>query len=313
MSRSFERRALLRYATKAALGAGIAYAVSQVPTSKFLPAYAQEQEVVEVPYAIVRPNVNDGKYTPVEELELTEIGKQAVANNPKLMPQHEWDDSTAGKYAVLQPSKLGEKSNPQWYLALKHDERRLYLLLDAISELGVGESSGNVDRRQSAGFLFDTDNTPISQVKNGTPNSYYVFFYFLSNEKLESGIPSYMQGLYPGVPLPREYYEYNWSISESPPKALRQSGPSKPHIIIEASFDLSELTKKSSTVYIQSRGVDMHTNVLGVESNFNLSSAQVVPETPWPEIALAAGTAIGAGAFAFNRRRISRRAFLGMQ
>ena len=64
------------------------------------------------------------------------------------------------------------------------------------------------------GFLFDTDNTPISQVKNGTPNSYYVFFYFLSNEKLESGIPSYMEGLYPGVPLPREYYEYNWSISE---------------------------------------------------------------------------------------------------
>ena len=304
---------LLRYAKKAALGAGIAYVISQVPTSKLLPAYAQQQEVVEVPYAIVRPNVNDGKYTPVEELELTEIGKQAVADNPKLMPQHEWDDSTAGKYAVVQPSTLVEKSNPEWYLALKHDERRLYLLLDAISELAVGESSGDVDRRQSVSFLFDTDKTPISIVQNGTPNSYDVFFYFLSNEKLESGIPSYMEGLYLGVPLPREYYEYNWSISESPPNALRQSGPSKPHIIIEASFDLSELTKKSSTVYIQSRGVDIHTGLLGVESNFNLSSDQVVPETPWPEIALAAGTSIGAGALAFNRRRISRRAFLGMQ
>ena len=312
MPRSFERRALLRYATKAALGAGMAYAVSQVPTSKLLSAYAQEQ-VVSVPYAIVRPNVNDGKYTPVEELELTEIGKQAVANNPKLMPQHEWDDSTAAKYAVLQRSTLHEQSNPEWYLALKHDERRLYLLLDAISELGVGESSGDVDRRQSVAFLFDTDKTPISIVKNGTPNSYYAFFYFLSNEKLESGIPSYMQGLYPGVPLPSEYYEYNWSISESPPNVLRQSGPSKPHIIIEASFDLSELTKSSSTVYIQSRGIDMHANGLGVESNFNLLSAQVVPETPWPEIVLAGGTAIGAGALAFNRRRISRRAFLGMQ
>lgn len=313
MSRPFARRTLLRYAKKAALGAGIAYAVSQVPTSKFLLAYAQEQEVVGVPYAIVRPNVNDGKYTPVEELELTEIGKQAVANNPKLMPQHEWDDSTAGKYTVLQKSTLREQSNPEWYLALKHDERRLYLLLDAISELAVGESSGDVDRRQSVSFLFDTDKTPISIVKNGTPNSYDVFFYFISNDKLESGIPSYMQGSYPGVPLPREYYEYNWSISESPPKALQQSGPSKPHIIIEASFDLSELTRKSSTVYIQSRGIDEHINGLGVESNFNLLSAQVVPETPWPEIALAGGTAIGAGALAFNRRRISRRAFLGMQ
>ena len=308
MSRPFARRTLLRYSTKAALGAGIAYAVSQVPTSKILSAYAQEQEVV-VPYAIVRPNVNDGRYTPVEELELTEIGKQAVAHNPKLMPQYEWDDSTVGKYTVLQKSTLREQSNPAWYLALKHDERRLYLLLDAISELGVGELSGEVDRRQSVSFLFDTDKTPISIVKNGTPNSYDVFLYFLSNEKLESGIPSYMQGSYPGVPLPREYYEYNWSISES----LRQSGLFKPHIIIEASFDLSELTKNSSTVYIQSRGNDEHINILGVENDFNLLSAQVVPETPWPEIALAGGTAIGAGALAFNRKRISRRAFLGMQ
>jgi hypothetical protein len=311
LSRLFERRAVLRYATKAALGAGIAYAVSQVPTS-ILPAYAQEQQVVEVPYAVVRPNVNDGKYTPVQELELTEIGKQAVANNPKLMPQHEWDDSTVGKYAVLKPSTLGEQSNPEWYLALKHDERRLYLLLDAISELAVGESSGAVDRRQSVGFLFDTDNTPISQVKNGTPNSYNAFFYFLSNKTLESGIPSDVQGSYPGVPMPREYYEYNWSISESPPKAL-QSGPSKPHIIIEASFDLSELTRNSRTAYIRSRGLDNHTNVLGVENDFNLSSAQVVPETPWPEIALTAGIGIGLGALVLNRRRISRRAFLGMR
>jgi hypothetical protein len=76
---------------KAALVAGAAYLASPFPL-----AYAKE-EAVQVPPAIVRPNI-DGKYTPVEELEFTDIGKLTVESNPSLMPKDEWDDSTGGKY-----------------------------------------------------------------------------------------------------------------------------------------------------------------------------------------------------------------------
>lgn len=322
MPQSDERRALLRYATKAALGAGIAYAVSQVPTSKFLPAYAQEREAVLVPDALIVPNMDD-KYTPnetpAEEFEptpfqLTPRGKELVVDEANLVfkdPETEgklitlkdaWDDCTQGRYSG--------NSNTEWYLALKHDGNRLYTLVDLVSDLEVGKLTADKDRRQYVRLSFDTKNQFKSDP--GTPDYYSISFNFISSTELKAGGPGY--GIRPpGNLLPSSTFKYNWSITSS-------HNSSTPHIMIKAAFDLGLLTKYMveepylDGIHIRSGGLDINVNMTLIENIFNLLSTEVVPEfpIPWREIVLAGAVGGAAGALAFHKRRISRRAFLGL-
>lgn len=201
MSRPFARRALLRHATRAALGAGITYAVSQLPTSKFLPAYAQEQEALPVPNALIEPNMDDKKNpneTPPEEFEptpfqLTPRGKELVADEANLVfkdPETEgklitlrdaWDDSAQGEYSI----SMGDNPNSEWYLVLKRGGNWLYTLVDFVSDLEVGKESVDKDRRQSVRFSFDTRNQFKSDP--GTPDYYSIFFNFISSTELKAG------------------------------------------------------------------------------------------------------------------------------
>jgi hypothetical protein len=204
-------------------------------------------------------------------------------------------------------SLIDPQSNPEWYLWLKHDEKYLYALIDAVSDKEVGRVDSHADRRQAIWFLLSTNNTPLNKIDVGTKDAYFVELHFVSEKKLEGG--SILQGIpNPGIILPRKYYKCNWSISGS------RLHPD-PHIMIETAFDLGLLTKYYNTIFMLSRAWDIYINQMGLEGDLNLKGEVPVPEfpIPWREIVLAGGIGAAVGTLAFHKRRFSKRAFLGLK
>lgn len=239
--------------------------------------YARIQQI---PFAIVTPKI-DGKYTPLDQVNFTDIGRQAVQQDPTLMPKDEWDDSTEAKMSLWNATDKGlsESFKPEWYVAFKHDDKWLYAMVDAVSDTHVGSVRGGHDTRQWVSFYF--------RKTANEDSGYFVDFYFLQEKTLQSGkAPWY--SLDPSVPwyvLPSKYYNYKFSIAEDPSSlrtaGLRSANSSVPHIIIEFAFDLSPLTKYSNTTRIDVSGGDINLDILDIGAEFNLVSDQPVPEFQW--------------------------------
>jgi hypothetical protein len=289
-----------RFAAGVAATALAAYLGSKIPK-----VYAQEQEAIQIPPAIVRPNI-DGRYTPVEELEFTDIGKQTVEQNPELMPKNEWDDCIPRRYLPVIPKF-------EWYSSVKHDDKWLYMLIDAVSDTEVGERSSNRDTRQIVDFLFDTKNS--GKDRPGAEGVYYISLYFVSPTQLRAGdhfdlvCPSCNVPV-PGNLLPPSAVKHKWSISESPHSRT-------PHIMIETAFDLDILTKyykDSQITRFHSMAKDINLTQGSFDANFNLLGEVPVPEG-LDALTLAATPSIVAGGVYFSKRSkpITRRAFLGLR
>lgn len=236
-------------------------------------------QINQIPPAIVTPKI-DGKYTPVDQLNFTDIGKQAAQQDPTLMPKDEWDDSTEGKLGLENATwALNKTLRPEWYIDFKHDDKWLYAMVDAVSDTHVGSIGGKRDTRQDINFWFDKS---VNETKSGC----YVDFYFLQEETLQSGKLQYLVGTVPGYDvLPYKYYTYKFSIAEDPSDlrtgGSRAANSSVPHLMIEFAFDLSPLTQYSKTIRIEVSGSDVNLDVLGVGADFDLLGGQPVPEFQW--------------------------------
>jgi len=231
------------------------------------PAYGSPNDVLVVPPAVVKP-VIDGKYTPLENLEFTEIGKESPWRN---QVKNEWDDAVEAKYIVINPGFPSE-SKPEWYIRLKHDEKYLYVLVDAVSDKEIGKvyKEGNItrDSRQWFDFLFDTMN--MGKSDPGTPGVYWIGFEFMTKDYIKAG-NIYGNVLPPGNLLPSKYYKYAWSLSSSPHSP-------EPHINLELAFDLPLLTKYNNIITYSSMGGDISFNLLEVGGKADLLGTTPIPE-----------------------------------
>jgi hypothetical protein len=198
---------------------------------------ANPSTMIEVPPAVVEPKI-DGRYTPLEELQLTSLGKQQAAEYAKEMPSSEWDDAIEVKWTL--GTVWGVYLNTQWYSRFKQTDKWLYILTEAPQDYEVGKVTGNKDRRQFLWMVFDRKNT--GDLSMGAPGYYWLWFQVISADTVTAGAPPY--GLVWHPTMPREYYEWGWSISGSP--RFEQ-----PHLMIECAINLGVLTQYASTIRIE--------------------------------------------------------------
>jgi hypothetical protein len=258
-----------------------------IPLIYLMPAQAVlgNAEGAPIPPAIVTPKI-DGQYTPVDQLQLTETGKQAVENDPTLKPKYEWGDSTEMQLPLYNATHaLNTEFKPEWYVALKHDDKWLYAMIDAVSDAKVGEHTPTNDTRQEIIFWFD------KFISEGT--SYYIDFYFVSSRELRAGkIPNLKGNLPYYEVLPLGYYKQNFSIAESP-SYLRESNhrsanSAMPHLIIEFTFNITVVKSKySDTISWDLSAWDINKDWLRTGADLNHLGDQPVPEFQWETIALA--------------------------
>jgi hypothetical protein len=259
------------------------------------------QTIRQIPPAIIRPKI-DGQYTPKEELELTDFGQQLVENDKTWMPKDEWSDAREMPYSLL-ARFLSNEYKPEWYISLKQDGKRLYSLVDAVSELKVGAKSaetGYKDLRQNVSFVFDTNNTKITEITPTSNGVYFIEFHFLSDDinSLRSG-PSIYTGS-PAPLLPQKYYTYKAGIGISPHSTT-------PHILIESSFDLDLLTKYTNTFDFRSFAEDINIDVLLVDGNFDFRGEQPLPEMENSGILLASALAILGAANYYQKNKNNKK------
>ena len=241
-------------------------------------------ERVPIPPAIVTPKI-DGQYTPVDQLQFTEIGKQAVQKDPTLKPKYEWDDSTETQLLLYNATRaLNKEFKPEWYVALKHYDKWLYAMVDAVSDTKVGEHAATEDTRQEIILWFS---------KFFEQPGYYVDFHFVSSGELQAGqIPNLTGTLLPLYDvLPFRYCKHNFSIAESP-SYLRESNrrsanSAVPHLIFEFAFNLSVFKSKSDIINWSLSAWDINKDWLRAGVDVNLLGDQPVPEFQWETMALA--------------------------
>jgi len=116
-----DRREYFGYVTKACIALGAAYFTSKLPN-----AYGHSGSVIEVPPTLIIPEI-DGKYTPVENLGRSILGKEREEEG--WVYKNEWEDARL----------VSLRNAFDWYhgvsnLAIKHDENWVYGIVDFISD-----------------------------------------------------------------------------------------------------------------------------------------------------------------------------------
>ena len=223
--------------------------------------FKTKAHALNVPLAVFKPKI-DGKYTPLEELEVNEIAKNSEWLDEV---EDEWNDTLEVRYKMWLRG-IDPDTKPEWYLRLKHDEEFLYMILDGVSDRQIGEKVGRRDSRQMFDFWFDTMNAGPSSITG----VYRMELYFTSPDNLAFGQKYHITGIVPSL-VPRESCSYDWSISESP----RSSAP---HIIIEIAVDLKLLTKYLGTIECSSCVFDVDINALRYENFLDLLGKDMIPE-----------------------------------
>jgi hypothetical protein len=188
---------------------------------------------VAIPPALVKP-VIDGKYTPLDQLQLTPLGEKWITQGKDPMPKNEWDDAVESKLIVISRNTDPARgsTNPEAYLRAKFYGDRFGILVDFVSDQSVRP---NADRMS---IFFDTQN--VGKSDPGTPGAYYITLEYKTSspDSLDITQSSVAQ---PGIPFPPGTVKYKSSLSPSPRL-------SENHKIIEAEFDLNLLTKYSKKI-----------------------------------------------------------------
>ena len=223
--------------------------------------FTTKAHALNVPLAVFKPKIN-GKYTPLEGLEINEIAKNSEWLDEV---ENEWNDALEIGYKMWLRG-IDPDTKPEWYLGLKHDEEFLYIIVDGVSDHQIGEKVGYRDSRQMFDFWFDTMNAGPSSITG----LYHMELYFTSPDNLAFGQKYRITGIVPSF-VPRESCSYDWSISESP----RSSAP---HIIIEIAVDLKLLTKYYGTILCSFYASDIDINMLRYENFLNLLGKDIIPE-----------------------------------
>jgi len=207
---------------------------------KIIESYARNTGVPEVygqetgtapPPALMKPYVDDGRYTPLENLQLTPLGEAKVAESSEWMPKDEWSDGDERKLSIFNLKNV-PSDYPEAYFRSKFYEDRFSVLVDVVSDkqVNVGDFMN---------FTFDTKNTGIDNP--GTPGVYCLWLRYTNDspDSLTSTAP--LGAALPGNPFPKNTVKFKSSLSSSPHS-------SENHKLIEAEFDLNLLTKYSKKI-----------------------------------------------------------------
>jgi len=212
------------YCKAIAAGALATYIASNLPVVK-----AQENGTAQRP-ALIKPYVDDGRYTPLENLQLTSLGEAKVAESNEWMPKDEWDDADERVLSIFNLKNV-PRDYPKGYFRSKFYEDRFSVLVDVVS-----------DKQVNAGdfmnFTFDTKNAGIDNP--GTPGVYCLWLEY-TNESPNSLVSTTLSGKLPGNPFPKNTVKFKSSLGPSPHS-------SENHKLIEAEFDLNLLTKYSNKI-----------------------------------------------------------------
>jgi len=176
--------------------------------------------------------VTDGKYTPLDSLQLTPLGEAKVAESNEWVPKDEWDDGDKRVLSASPFKDVPEDYHPEGYFRSKFYEDRFSVLVDIVSDK-------QVNKNDYMYFIFDTKNSGIGDP--GTPGVYCLWLRYTSDspDSLISTTPK--SAALPGNPFPSNTVKFKSSLGPSP-RSLEN------HKLIEAEFDLNLLTKYSKNI-----------------------------------------------------------------
>jgi hypothetical protein len=174
--------------------------------------------------ALIKPLI-DGKYTPVENLQLTALGKAKVAEDSSWIPTTEWIDGDDRRLDVYRLSDVSA-SYPEVYMSRKfyrNDANELHysMTLDAVSDKQVlkGDHMTIIFKSE----LQNIDDQP------GAPGVFSLELWYPSNSPESLTRDTRFKS--PGTVFPSDMAKYKSTLAPSP------HSPDN-HKIIEFDFDL---------------------------------------------------------------------------
>jgi hypothetical protein len=212
--------------------------------------------------ALIEPLI-DGQYTPVDNLQLTALGKTKVAEDPSWMPTTEWVDGDDRRLDVYRLDHVAA-SYPEVYMSRKfyrNDANELHysMTLDAVSDKQVlkGDHMTIIFKSE----LQNIDDQP------GAPGVFSLELWYPSNSPESLTRDTRFKS--PGTVFPSDMAKYKSTLAPSP------HSPDN-HKIIEFDFDLGIVLD-----YFKSTGKSYEPLV----TDFHLASFSLIRNTgttPYP-------------------------------